>query len=155
MVQISEDTLINSSASSVFNFLTRIDSLYKIWHPKDHVFCKAITGSLAKKGAVFHFLEILGGFPLYLIVKVTEFEKDQYIAYRPIFPLSLLNLGWGYFRVKSISPNQSQLTAFVEYGYKSKWFDRFANLFVKVEVAKKHIHEEGENLKSFLEKKQV
>lgn len=153
MIQISEKTTINSSAASVFDFITRIDSLYKIWHPKDHVFCKTISGSLKEKGSIFHFLEIIGKFPLYLIVKVTELEKDRYIAYKPIFPLSLLNFGWAYFRIKSISSNESELTAYVEYGYRSKLSDKIANFFVDTQVAIKHIREEGENLKKFLEER--
>lgn len=156
MIQIQEETFINSSSSSIFNFLVHLDLYYKIWHPKDHVFCKVIFGSLDKNECIFHFLEILGGFPLYLIVKVYELKKDKYMAYRPIFPFSLLKIGRGYFRIENISSNKSRLIAFVEYGYgNSKWIDNAINYFVKTEVVKKHIKEEGENIKNFLEEEKL
>lgn len=152
MIAIKEQIIINTDSKNVFSFLTHIDSLYKVWHPKDHVFCKIISGTLLKKDCVFHFLEIIGGFPLYLAVKVTHLKNNQDIVYRPIFPFSLLNLGWGYFRIDSIAPNQSKLTAFIEYGFKSARFDKVISFFVKTSEVKKHIKEEGSYMKKYLEK---
>lgn len=143
MITIKEETFINAPAKSVFGFLTHIDLLYKTWHRKDHVFCKTISGTLSKRGCVFHFLEVIGGFPLYLAVKVTHLKNNQDIVYKPIFPFSLLNLGWGYFRIDSITPNQSKLTAFIEYGFKSARFDKVISFFVKTSEVKKYIKEEG------------
>lgn len=151
MISIKEETMINVPVKSVYNFLINIDSLYKIWHPTDHVFCKTISGSLSKKGCRFHFLEIIGGFPLYLTAKVTEARENEYLEYVPTFPFSLLKTGRAYFQIEKISANQSKLIAYVEYG--NKFLDRIANLFVKTSAAKKHIKEEGENLKKYLEQK--
>lgn len=152
MIAIKEQIIINKNPKNVFSFLTHIDSLYKVWHRKDHVFCKTISGTLSKKGCVFHFLEIIGGFPLYLVVKVTHLENNRDIVYKPIFPFSLLNLGWGYFRIDSITPNQSKLTAFVEYGFKTARLDKIMSFFVKTSEIKKHIKEEGSYMKKYLEK---
>lgn len=151
MVVIKEETIINVSAEEIFGFLTQIDSLYKIWHPKDHVFCKVIFGRLSRKRCVFHFLEKMDGLPLYLIVKVSELRQNEYMEYRSIFPLSLLKIGRGYFRIEKISSTQSKLIAYVEYGYKVKFFDKVIALIVKADVIKKHMHEEGANMKIFLE----
>jgi hypothetical protein len=89
MIKLREETVINTSPSPIFNFLTTIDKKYKIWHPKSHFFCKTIKGMLGQSGAVFHFLETLGVIPLYLIVKITKVQKKVYLEYKPIFPLSL------------------------------------------------------------------
>lgn len=152
MISIAEETIVNVPAKDVFNFLVNIDSLYKIWHPKDHVFCKVLSGSLSKKGCRFHFLEIIGGFPLYLTVRVTEVRENEYLEYVPAFPFSLLKTGKAYFRIESISDNQSKLIAYAE--YRNKFFDKIVNLLVKTFAIKKHIREEGENLKIYLEKKE-
>ena len=151
MIIIKEETFINAPAKSVFGFLTHIDLLYKTWHRKDHIFCKTISGTLSKKGCVFHFLEIIGGFPLYLIAKVTDVRNNEYIEYAPVFPFSLLKTGKGYFRIEEISDNQSRLIAYVEYGGNSGIIDRIANFLVKPSIARKHIREEGVNLKIYLE----
>lgn len=150
MISIKEETIINTSPKNIFNFLVNIDSLYKVWHPKDHVFCKVLFGQLSKKGCRLHFLEIIGGFPLYLTAKITEVRKDEYLEYVPAFPFSLLKTGKAYFRIEKISDTQSKLIASVEYG--NRIFDKIANLFVKTELVKKHIREEGENIRSYLER---
>jgi len=155
MIQILEETIIKADTSAVFTFLTNIDSLYKIWHPKDHVFCKTIFRKLSASGCIFHFLEILNGFPLYLIVKITQIKKDQYIEYKLIFPFSLLKLGYGYFRIEPIASGGSKLIAFVEYGYKSVLFDKITNLFINVDSVRKHIKEEGHNIREYLEQKNI
>lgn len=151
MISIIEETIVNVPAKDVFNFLVNIDSLYKVWHPKDHIFCRVLSGSLAKRGSRFHFLEIIGGFPLYLTAKIIDVREDEYLEYVPAFPFSLLKTGKAYFRVEKISDNQSRLIAYVEYG--NKFLDKIANFLVKTSFAKKHIREEGENLKNYLEQK--
>lgn len=151
MITLKEETFINAPAKSVFGFLTHIDLLYKTWHPKDHVFCKTISGTLSKKGCVFHFLEVIGRFPIYSIVKVSELKSDEYIEYSPIFPFSLLRIGKGYFRIETLSKNKSKLIAYTEYGDKSGIIDRMANLVIKASDIRKHMREEGINLKIYLE----
>lgn len=153
MISITEQTTINAPAKDIFNFLVNIDSLYKIWHPKDHVFCRVLSGSLAKKGGRFHFLEIINGFPLYLTAKITEARENEYLEYVPAFPFSLLKTGKAYFKIQKISDGQSKLIAYAEYG--NKFFDKIANFLVKTSAAKKHIVEEGENLKKYLENQNI
>ncbi len=150
MISIIEETIINVPVKDVFNFLVNIDSLYKIWHPKDHVFCRVLSGSLSRKGCCFHFLEFICGFPFYLIARVTDIRENEYIEYVPSFPFSLLKIGKAYFRIEKISANQSKLVAYVEYG--NKFFDKIVNFLVKTSAAKKHMEEEGENLKKYLER---
>ena len=52
MITIKEETIIKTTPENVFNFLTQIDSLYKAWHPKDHVFCKRIYKKLNERGCL-------------------------------------------------------------------------------------------------------
>ncbi|HCH59352.1 MAG TPA: hypothetical protein DEV73_01905 [Candidatus Zambryskibacteria bacterium] len=151
MITIKEETIIEAKPESIFNFITRIDTFYKVWHPKDHVFCKAIFKDLNQRGCVFHFLEKIGGFPLYLIVKVSKIKKNEYIEYKPAFLFSFFNLGMGYFSIESVSKNTSKLTAYVEYGNRFGLLDKVSRFFINTDLAKKHIQEEGENIKRYLE----
>ncbi len=149
MITIKEETVINTPAKAIFDFLTNIDSLYKVWHPRDHVFCRVISGTLSKKGCRFHFLEMIGGFPLYLVAIITEVRENEYLEYVPAFPFSMLKTGKAYFQIEKISDNQSKLIAYAEYG--NNYFDKITNFLVKTSAAEKHIQEEGENMKTYLE----
>lgn len=151
MIIIKEETIIEAKPESIFNFLTHIDTHYKIWHPMDHVFCKSIYRNINQRGCIFHFLEIIGGIPLYLIVRVSRIKKGEYIEYRSVFPFSLLKLGMGYFSIESVTQNESKLTAYVEYGNNFRLFDKIIYFFVKPNLVRKHIQEESENIKKYLE----
>ena len=63
----------------------------------------------------------------------------------------MIETGKAYFQIEKISDNQSKLIAYVEYG--NKFFDKVANFLVKTSAAKKHIQEEGENIKRYLEQR--
>lgn len=151
MIRITQETVVDVDADAVFGFLSHIDALYKIWHPRDHKFCKVISGHLGTKGCVFQFLEVLGGFPLYSVVRVTAAEKDRYIEYRPVFPFSLLRTGWGYFKIEPIAPHRSKFISFVEYGYKPAWTDKVLDKIVNTDAVRTHIREEGGYMKEYLE----
>jgi len=153
MITIKEETIIETSPEAIFNFLSRIDSFYKTWHPKDHIFCKSIYRDLNERGCLFHFLETIGGFPLYLILTVSKIKKNEYIEYRPVFPISILNIGMGSFTIQNISEHSSKLIAYVEYGNKLGLLDKILKLFIRPQTIKNHIQEEGENMKKYLEKR--
>ena len=151
MVKITEETIIDAPARSVFGFLTHVDLLYKTWHRKDHVFYKALVGTLDKKRCIIHFYEFINKFPIYLIVRVTELKNNELIEYRPIFPFSWLKVGMGYFKIEAIAENKSKLIAHVEFGDKFKIIDKIVQTFIKESNIRKHIREEGEYLKKYLE----
>ena len=155
MNKIIDVTIVNTDPKPIFDFLTHIDSLYKVWNPKDHAFCRTLFRRLDQKGCIFHFLEILGWFPLYLPTRITKIEPNRYIEYAPLFPLSLLNLGYGYFKIDRISPQQSKLIAYAQWGWNlpilGPLFDAFSNFCVNKETAIQHIREEGANLKRYVE----
>lgn len=155
MKEVIQTVVIQSDAESVFHFLTNIDSLYKVWHPRDHVFCGVLFRTIDRKGCIFHFLENFGRFPLYLIVKVTKIEQGRYIEYEPIFPLSLFKLGYGYFKIERISASRSKLIAYVQWGWTlpviGPLFDVIVEKIVMKVLVEQHMKEEGDNLKNYVE----
>ncbi len=80
-----------------------------------------------------------------------RFRESEYLEYVPSFPFSLLRAAKAYFQIENISNNKSKLIAHVEYG--NNFFDKIANFLVKTSAVRKHIKEEGENLKRYLEQK--
>lgn len=151
MLKIKEEVIVEVPSQNVYYFLTHIDELYKIWHPKHHVFCKTLYKNLTETGCVFHFLEIIGGVPLYLVVKVSLIKNNQYIEYKPIFPVSIFNLGAGYFYIEAISENKTKLTAVVEFGDRFGLLEKICQVFLKTSTLRQHIKDEGSYLKRYLE----
>ena len=159
MIRFTDETIINASSDKVFYFLTHIDRLYKKWHSKDHIFCHALIGSLDRKGSMVHFFEWIGHFPLYLIAQISKVDKDHYIEYLPVFPFSLLRLGYGSFTIEKISNNEIKLVAYVEGGYNipviGSFLDFIVRKLISFDAIKKHMNEEGENIKRYLEKNSI
>lgn len=156
MILFKDETIINASPERVYYFLTHIDKLYKQWHAKDHVFCHTLYGQLGKKGSVVHFFEWIDGFPLYLIAQTSKIEKDRYFEYVPVFPFSLLKLGTGFFTIEKMSDKETKLTAYIEGGYKlpiiGPLLDFIVRKAISFDAIEKHMKEEGENIKKYLEK---
>jgi len=155
MISFKDETIIMAPPERVYHFLTHIDTLYKQWHTKDHVFCRVLYGSIDKKGSVMHFFEWVGRFPLYLIAKTTKAEKNSYLEYAPVFPLSLLKLGMGSFTIEKISDKETKLIAYVGVGYDLPVIGLLLDFIVKKLISfgaiRKHMKEEGENIKKYLE----
>lgn len=151
MITIKKEIIIESNPENIFNFLIHIDTLYKVWHPKDHIFCKTLYKRFNSAGCIFHFFEIISGIPIYLVVKVSKVKANQYIEYIPLFPLSLFNLGRGYFALEGISENKSKLISYIEYGDIFGLIDNISRIFIKTDVIEKHIQEESQNIKRYLE----
>lgn len=157
MNTITEKTIINASPSKVWEFLTNLhkDDNYKKWHPQDHISFTLLKGNSATPGSVMYIQERLGNFILRLPYRLRQSTFPNYLEYTLVFPLSLLRLGKGYFRMDYVKPGVTNLTAYVEYGYSmpiiSETVDWFISLFIDKFAAEKHIHEEGENIKRLLE----
>lgn len=156
MIQFRDETTIMASPDKVYYFLTHIDKLYKEWHPRDHVFCHVIYGSLSRKGSIVHFFEWIGGFPLYLVAQTTKVEENRYLEYVPVFPFSLLRLGSGSFTIEKISNKEVKLIAYAGGGYKvpiiGPSLDFIVRKLISFDAIQKHMKEEGENIKRYLEK---
>ena len=153
MINIIEETIIGAPVEKVYKFMCNFDVLYKDWHPKSHIFCQTLYGSIDKPGSIVHFLEILGWLPLYLPVQITKVIPNQILEAEGIFPLSLLKLGRGGFYFKSVSKNKTKFTAYVHAGYNGI----FGNLLEKIiwslvpkSLVLDHMREEGENIKKYL-----
>lgn len=157
MQQITEVTLVKAPAKEVWNFLTNLQTgdTYRKWHPRDHIKIICLKGNGEAVGSNFYAEEYIGKFVLRLPYTVTHSIPHYYLEYSASFPLSLLKVGKGYFKIEDVNSKTTKLTAYVEYGYElpilGKVLDKIVNFLIKKKHLEKHIHEEGENIKKLLE----
>ena len=146
---------INASPEAVFNFLVGIidDQSYKFWHPQDHVAFCWIKGEPWKEGSVFRANEYLKGELHTLTFRITKLIPNKIIEYVPSFWLLRI-----YYPKNSfiIEPKQDGCI-FTAMG--SFRVGRLVKTFAKnklssgISSVKRHMKEEGENLKRILESK--
>lgn len=159
MQTIIEEVIIKASPERIWNFLVNLhkNNNYEKWHPTDHIAYSLRNGSMGKIGGTAYFAERLGRFTFKLTYKVTKANYPHYLEYEASSPLSWLCFGRGSFLMKPIDPYNTRFVAYVEYGYTvlfvGKIIDRIVEKVVQLENIRKHMHEEGKNLKIILEEK--
>lgn len=157
MVKISEETIIQTKAENVWNFLTTLHEgdNYKKWHPTDHIKFVCLKGDEETVGSQLYFEEHIGKSILKLSYQISVSEKNRYLEYRATFPFSLFHLGKGSFRITKLGNGEVKMTAYIEYGYDlaliGNLIDKIVDLFFKRKSLEKHVQEEGENIKKILE----
>ena len=147
MYVIKDSIRIEASPKDVFNwFCNRFTKDYKDWHVGDHILAKWAKGSNFNPGSILYAEEYLGKKIVKLRFKIVEKKQDKSIKYKLFFPRSLISPGGG-FTFKECNGG-SIFTATFSF--------RFGHLLSKIMPTKtaslkKHMKEEGENLKKILE----
>ena len=161
VVTIIESIEIICSPEDLWSFIIHLnrDQKFKKWHPKDHIRIVQFKGSLERVGAIAYYEEYLGKHHTRFVIKVAKVRKYRYIEFKPLFPISLLQFGKGYFKIDK-TQGGCRFTIFLEYGYKRDLVGPFAkwlveSCFVKESDIRKHTKEELIILKEFLEKKPI
>ena len=143
---------IKATPERIWNFFTDLERNYKTWHPKDHVLFKWTEGRPMESGSTWYGEEVLGGELRKLRGTIGEVVPNRKIVFKYAFPLSLVSPGFEWL----IEPKGSH-TVFTAIGYVRciQFYRLIAKKHVdtSIEVGKKHIREEGENLKKILENK--
>lgn len=152
-VVLSDSIEIKTTAGKVFDFLTGIidDDSYRAWHKEDHVRFRWIKGAPWKVGSVLYAEEYIHGKLHKLKFEIVKVVPGQRIEYAPtsrfvrkFFPKNEFNIkengesclftASGTYRVGKIG--RLLFNKSIEKGLAS---------------VRKHMKEEGENLKSILE----
>ena len=158
MRTITEEIIIKATPVEIWNFLTNLhrDDNYKKWHPKDHIAYVMRKSSMGKVGGIAYFSEHVGKFTLKLSYTLTQTNNLYFLEYKAAWPLSWLHAGKGTFTMEPIDNQTTRFIAYAEYGYDlpiiGKLIDRIVEKIIKYDDARKHMHEEGENLKAILER---
>ena len=155
-----EDTVLQDSIEikarpeDVFNFLTGIvdDNSYRAWHKHDHVSFKWLKGNPWEKDSILYAEEYIHGKLHKLKFKITEVVKNQCIEYSPTSRFVRKFFPKNEF---TIEPKGDSCRFVAKGTYR---IGKIGKIFFKRSIekalssVKKHMREEGENLKAILEK---
>jgi len=119
---------------------------YQAWHP-DHVDVRWIKGQPLQEGSIVYAEEYLHGQLHKLKFLITKVVPNKEIEYRALFPLSLFAPGNAFI----IEPKGKSSSVFTATGRlrAGPLFKKFGKN--QIEATKRHMKEEGENIKRALE----
>ena len=145
---------IKASPEKIWEFFANLEQNYKAWHPEDHIVFKWTEGEPMEVGSHIYAEEYIMGDVKKGKVVVSEVIPYRKIVFKNSFPVFLVSPGFEW----QIEPrgSHSVFTA-ISYVRAEKImrilikFSEYKNMETLIEVGKKHIKEEGENLKKILE----
>lgn len=143
---LEESTRTSASPSAVYRFFETMDENYTRWHP-DHVEFRWIDGGGLAKGNEAYFEERIGGKLQRKTVRFTEIDPDRYIEFEPTSRLVALLMPSISFTIDPTSDGcevTQRIT--VRTGPIGARLNRR-----EFDAVRKHMREEGENLKRILE----
>jgi hypothetical protein len=152
-VVLTDSIEIKTTPAKLFNFLTNLvdDESYRAWHPEDHLSLRWIGGQPWEEGSVVCAEEYIHGKLHKLKFLVTKVVPNAEIEY---VPTSWLLRRYFPKNTFSIEPKEETCVFTAKGTYRAGWL---AKTFAKKKLAralssvKKHMQEEGENLKKMLE----
>ena len=149
MITLRDSIEIDATPEKVYEWLVqRFQSKedYQAWHP-EHVDVRWIKGEPLKVGSVIYAEEYLHGQLHKLKFRITKVVPNKEIEYRALFPLSLFAPENAFI----IEPKGKNSCVFIAIGRfrAGSLFKRFGKN--RVESVKRHMKEEGENIKRALE----
>ena len=153
-ITLKESTAIKTTPGEIFDFFMHLDSNYREWHPEDHVLFYWVEGRPWEVGSISYAEEYLHGKLRKLKSRVTRIVPNRYIEYAPTSRLLRYYFPMGTFTIEP-KGDTSIFTATVSmrvgWIVKALFRDKFENGLSSV---RKHMKEEGENLKNILESQQ-
>lgn len=145
MITLRDSVEIRTTPEKVFEWFMHFDENYVSWHP-DHVKCSYLKGKQFEEGSVLYAEEYLHGKLHRMKFLTREVEPNKRVEYRMLFPASIICKGGSF--IMEGSGKGCLFTAILYFRF-GRIFSKF--LRARVEAIKKHMREEGENLKRILE----
>jgi len=148
MITLRDSIEIKTTPEKVFNGLSKIFSSeenFRAWHP-DHVRCRWLKGKPFEEGSIVYVEEYMHGKLHKIKFLGTRVEPNRRIEYKILFPTSIACPKGSFI----IEPKGKSCIFTATLSFRFGWlFSKFAKS--RVEAVKKHMKEEGENLKRLLE----
>lgn len=152
-VTLTDSIEIKTTPEKVFSFLRNLvdDESYRNWHPEDHVALRWTNGKPWEEGSVVYAEEYIHGKLHKLKFVVTKVVPDELIEYAPVSRFLRIYFPKNTFSVQ-IKGDTCIFTATATYriGWLIKTFAK-KSLDRGLSSVRKHVKEEGENLKMILE----
>lgn len=146
MITLKDSIEIKTTPEKIFEFFVHFEENYHAWHP-DHVACRWLKGKPFEVGSVLYIEEYLHGKSHKMKFLGTKVEVNRKIEFKLLFPMSII-CPKGSFIIER-KGESCIFTATLSFRF-AKFFLKFAKS--RVDAIKKHMKEEGENLKKLLEK---
>jgi uncharacterized protein YndB with AHSA1/START domain len=154
-IVLTDSVEIGVSAEKVFDFFLQIvdDASYRTWHPADHVAFRWIRGNPWEEGSVAYAEEYLHGKLHKAKFRVSKVVPNKEIEYAPVSRLLRVFLPENRFEIEP-SGEGCMFTAkvHVRIGRIGKALAK-RKLEAGLSAVRKHMKEEGENLKRILEER--
>ncbi|UCH51397.1 MAG: hypothetical protein JSV54_01095, partial [Chloroflexota bacterium] len=119
---------------------------YKKWHPKDNILAKWLKCKGFEPGSVLYAEEYLGDEIEKLTFKITKNIPNSLIEYKVLLPESIICSGGSFLIKPHVKGSTFTATLTFRFGFILSKF-----LAKRVNALKRHMKEEGENLKKLLE----
>ena len=144
MIILKDSIEIKTTPEKIFDFFVHFEENYLAWHP-DHVKSYWI-GKPAKEGSILYCEEYLHKKLHKMKFRITKVELNRKIKYKLSFPMSVICPKGSFV----IEPKGDSCIFTATLSFRFGWlFSKLAK--DRVEAVKKHMKEEGENLKRLLE----
>jgi hypothetical protein len=154
-IVLTDSVEIGVAPEKVFDFFLQIvdDASYRAWHPADHVAFRWIKGNPWDEGSVAYAQEYLHGKLHKLKFRVSKVVPNREVVYTPVSRLLRIFFPENRFEIEH-SGDGCIFTAkgHFRFGQIAKALAK-RKLEVGLLSVRKHMKEEGENLKRILEEK--
>jgi uncharacterized protein YndB with AHSA1/START domain len=151
MITLKDSVEVEAAPEKVFEWLAqrfKDKEGYQAWHP-DHVDVRWIKGRPFQKGSILYAEEYLHDQLHKLKFVITKVVPNKEVEYGLLFPWSIFATG-GTFLIEPKGRRSCIFTATVSFRNGSL-FEKLAKN--RIEATKRHMKEEGENLKNAIEGK--
>lgn len=149
MIKLRDSITIQTTPERIFEWLESLPQEYDSWHPA-HVAYRVVKGSMLQPGCEIECQEYLHGQLHILRLCLTRVEPGKRMEYR------IAGLGKGAFEVIP-EDNEVEFVAELGVGIESPMIGALIDVVLSVllrrrlEAMKRHMGEEGQNLKKILE----
>ncbi|MCW4032845.1 MAG: hypothetical protein NWF08_05580 [Candidatus Bathyarchaeota archaeon] len=149
IIPIKDSIEIKTTPEKIFNFFFHIEENYRAWHPQDHVKFSWIKGKPMEEGSVGFFEEYLHGKIHKMSAKYTRILPNKEVEFKVTNPI------WRIFYPKGLMTIEQKgdhcIFTAINYFRLGPLSSKSKFLKNRFKAVKKHMKEEGENLKKILE----
>lgn len=152
-IVITESIDIKTTPDKIFDFFKDLvdDESYRAWHPEDHVSLRWLKGGPWEEGSLVYAEEYMHGKLHKLTFVITKVVPGEVIEFAPASRLLRIYFPLNRFTIKAQGDTCTfTTTGTVRVGRLVKTFAR-KKLEQGLASVRKHMKEEGENLKKILE----
>ena len=153
-IVLTDSIEIKTTPEKIFGFITSLvdDESYRAWHQEDHVALRWLKGQPWKEGSVAYAEEYLHGKIHRLKFTVTKVVPNKEIEYAPVSRLIRRFFPKNQFSIEEKGETCVFMASGIfRHGRLIKTFFK-RQLEQNLASVKQHMKEEGENLKTILEK---